>query len=252
MLGMEKLYGWGLPVDISTHGAGIDLLIYVIHAAMVLLFVGWFIFLVIALWKFRARKGHEAEYNPHHHFKVPKYVEIGVAIFEFILLAAFSMPIWLHTRTQLPPADKAFQVRVVAQQFAWNVHYPGKDGLFGRSDPKLIDASNPIGLDRADAGAKDDVVAVNQLHVPVNTPVLVKLSSKDVIHSFDLPVARVKQDAIPGHVIPVWFQAKQTGNFEIACAQLCGLGHYRMRGFFIVEEQEKVDGWLAEQVQSQG
>jgi cytochrome c oxidase subunit 2 len=138
-------------------------------------------------------------------------------------------------------------MRVVAQQFAWNIHYPGVDGIFGKVDPKLMDSSNPLGLDLNDPHAKDDVTTINQLHIPVNTPVSVMLSSKDVIHSFGIPVMRVKNDAIPGYNVPVWFQATQEGEFEIACAQLCGLGHYRMRGFFVVESKDKFNAWLAEQ-----
>ena len=147
----------------------------------------------------------------------------------------------------MPPKDKSLQVHIVAEQFAWNIHYPGKDGVFGKMDPKLITASNPLGLDPNDANGKDDVITLNQLHIPVDTPVIVNLSSKDVIHSFTLPVMRVKQDVIPGQVIPIWFEAKSTGNFEIACAQLCGLGHYRMRGFFIVDTKENFAKWLGEQ-----
>ncbi|MCG3176383.1 MAG: Alternative cytochrome c oxidase subunit 2 [Candidatus Omnitrophica bacterium] len=243
---MDKYYGWGLPIDISTHGHAIDRLINLLHVFMIVMFVGWFAFFIIALVRFRQRPGHKASYETKH-FKAPTYLEIGVAVFEIVLLAGFSMPVWTALKTALPDKSKAVQVRVIAQQFAWNIHYPGPDGVFGKTDPKLIDASNPIGLDRASASAADDIVTVNQLNVPVSAPVLVQLSSKDVIHSFSLQVMRIKQDAIPGQSIPVWFEAKKTGQFEIACAQLCGLGHYRMRGFFNVQEQEDFQKWLAEQ-----
>lgn len=242
----QNYYGWGLPIDISTHGAGIDKLIWILHIAMVLLFAGWFVFFVYSLIRFRERPGHTAGYHTKH-FKLPTYVEVLVAVFELFLLAAFAMPLWSQVKTQMPPDDKALHIRVVAQQFAWNVHYPGKDGIFGKTDPSLMGSSNSVGLDSSDPAAKDDIVTVNQLNIPVNTPVIVKLSSKDVIHCFTLPVMRVKQDVIPGQSIPVWFQAKQTGDFEIACAQLCGLGHYRMRGFFNVQTQEDFNKWLQEQ-----
>ncbi len=240
-------YGWGLPIDISTNGWYIDLLIKVIHGVMGVLFVGWAIFLVYALIRFRARAGHKAE---HHikHFKTPTYLEVAVAITEVIFLTAFSFPIWHRYTQEFPSRDKALQVRIVAEQFAWNVHYPGKDRLFGKSDVKLMTSTNPLGLDPADPNGKDDATTINQLQIPVNTPVIVDLSSKDVIHSFSLPVMRVKQDAIPGQSMPLWFEAKQPGEFEIACAQLCGLGHYRMRGFFTVLEQNKFDAWMTEQL----
>ncbi len=243
----EKYYGWGLPIDISTHGAEIDRLIWIVHIFMAVLFVGWFLFLVYALFRFRQKPGHQASYKLGH-FKIPTYVEVGVALFEVLLLCAFSFPIWHHVRVEFPPKEKSVPLRVVAEQFAWNIHYPGKDGVYGRADAKLINASNPLGLDPADTDGADDIVSLNQLHVPVDTPVTVELSAKDVIHSFAIPVMRVKQDAVPGQKISLWFEAKKTGNFEIACAQLCGLGHYRMRGFFIVEPKEKFSAWLDEQV----
>jgi cytochrome c oxidase subunit 2 len=244
-------YGWGLPIDISTHGWYIDRLIKVIHIVMALLFVGWALFLVYSLVRFRARAGHKAEYHTKH-FKAPTYLEVAVAVTEVILLTAFSFPIWKSYTQEFPPRDKAFQVRVVAEQFAWNVHYPGKDRIFGRSDVKLTNAMNPLGLDPADPNGKDDVTTINQLQIPVNTPVIVDLSSKDVIHSFFLPVMRVKQDAIPGQKVSLWFEAKQNGEFEIACAQLCGLGHYRMRGFFNVIEKSKFEEWMADQLSQKG
>ena len=111
---------------------------------------------------------------------------------------------------------------------------------------------DPLGLDPSDPNGKDDIATINQLQIPVNTPVIVDLSSKDVIHSFSLPVMRVKQDAIPGQAVSLWFEATQAGEFEIACAQLCGLGHYRMRGFFTVAEQDKFDGWMNEQILQKG
>lgn len=243
----NSYYGWWLPIDISTHGGRIDQLIIVIHWIMGLLFAGWFLFLIYTLFKFRARPGHKADYHTKH-FKAPTVLEVMVAVTEVILLTAFSFPIWHSYTQERPPADKALHVKVVAEQFAWNVHYPGADRVFGKSDPKLMNASNPLGLDPDDPVGADDIATINQLHIPVNTPVIVDLTSKDVIHSFALPVMRVKQDAIPGQKISIWFEAVKSGEFEIACAQLCGLGHYRMRGFFIVDEKDKFDAWMAEQM----
>ncbi len=241
-----KYYGWGLPIDISTHGAEIDRLILLVHVFMGILFVGWFLFLIYTLIRFRRKEGHHATHHTEH-FKLPTYLEIGVALFEVVLLCAFSFPIWRHVRQEFPSKDKSIQIHVVAEQFAWNIHYSGKDGVFGKRDLKLVSTANPLGADSKDPAGKDDVISLNQLHVPVNTPVIVTLSSKDVIHSFSIPVMRVKQDAIPGQTVDLWFQAKQTGNFEITCAQLCGLGHYRMRGFFIVDTPDDFSKWYKEQ-----
>lgn len=246
MSGMQNPYGWWLPLDISKHGHQIDSLILFFHVFMGVLFVGWLAFLIYLLVRFRARPGHKAEYHVRHS-KTPTALEVGVAVVEFILLIGFAFPIWHAYRNEPPDPSKAFRVRVVAEQYAWNIHYPGPDGVFGRTSPKLMGASNPVGLDGSDPASKDDVVAINQLHVPVNTPVWAELTSKDVIHSFFLPVARVKMDVIPGQKVPVWFETKQTGEFEIACAQLCGLGHYRMKGFFVVEDQAAFTQWFAQQ-----
>lgn len=242
----DKAYGWGLPIDISAHGGGIDVIIHILNVTIAVLFLGWFCFLLYTLFKFRARPGHKAEYHGKH-FKLPTVLEVGVALFEVLLLAAFSAPVWMKLKAPFPADATPLQIRVVAQQFAWNVHYPGPDGVFGASQSKLMDSVNPVGLDPADPKGKDDIVTVNQLHVPINTPVEVKLSSKDVIHSFAIPVMRVKQDAIPGYVIDVRFVAKSAGDYEIACAQLCGLGHYRMRGFFVSQTPEAFQTWLKEQ-----
>lgn len=240
----QKYYGFGLPIDISTHGHIIDALIVVVHIFMAILFVGWLVFFVTTLIKFRARPGHQAQ-NQDKHFKFPAYLEVGIALFEVFLLLAFSIPVFSRYVSELPPKEQALQIRVVAEQFAWNIHYPGADGKFGKTEAGLISKLNPLGLDFEDPAAKDDINAINQMHIPVNKPVIVYLSSKDVIHSFAIPVMRVKQDAIPGHQVSLTFQAKKTGQFEIACAQLCGLGHYRMRGQFFVETQETFDLWMS-------
>jgi cytochrome c oxidase subunit 2 len=136
---------------------------------------------------------------------------------------------------------------VVAEQFAWNVHYPGADGEFGRTDAKLVNPDNPIGLDRNDPSGKDDITTINRLNLPVGKPVIVFLSSKDVVHSFGLPQMRVKQDAVPGIVQPVWFTPTATGRWDIACSQLCGIAHYRMKGIYTVQTQAQYDAWLKEE-----
>src|SRR3989344_3999648 len=243
---MEKLYGWDLPVNVCAHGDKIDQLIWIIHILMVALFMGWVSFLIIALVRFRKRKGRQATHEPGH-FKLPAYLEIGIAVFEVVLLFGFAFPIQYTVQKKFPPESESLRVRVVAEQFAWNIHYHGKDRVFGKTDLNLVNSSNPVGLVKGDPAAVDDFTTINQMHIPVNKPVIVEISSKDVIHSFGVPVMRVKQDAIPGQRIPIWFEAKRTGNFEIACAQLCGLGHYRMRGFFIVNAQDEFDAWLAQE-----
>jgi cytochrome c oxidase subunit 2 len=253
----------GLPALAATHGAQIDSMIGWIHVFMLVLFVGWGGFFVYALVRFRRSRNPVANYTGVTS-PASKYSEIGVAVVEGILLFGFAIPIWAARIDPMPVAHEALVVQVTAEQFAWNVHYAGADGKFGRTDIKLLDLqSNPLGLDRSDPAAKDDVTTLNQLYLPVNKPIIVRLRSKDVIHSFGVPEFRVKQDAIPGLTIPIWFvptvttaeMRTRTGNaefqYEIACAQLCGLGHYRRRGFVTVQTAEEFQKWMEEQVKEQ-
>lgn len=243
-------YGPHLPPNIGKHeyAAKADLLINVLHVFMIALFVAWGAFFLYCIFKFRARTGHKADVYPVK-AKVSKYAELGVAIFEGVLLLGISIPAWASVKNEAPgPEKKPLRVRVVAEQFAWNFHYPGPDGVFGKVDPNEIDlASNPVGIVKSDSAGSDDFSAV-ELHIPENRPVIVEITSKDVIHSFFIPVMRVKQDAIPGMRIPIWFEAKEgsAGTYEIQCAQLCGNNHYSMKALMKVYNQEEYEAWYAE------
>jgi cytochrome c oxidase subunit II len=244
---LERL---GLPPAASAHAAEIDQIIVLVHWLMLVLFVGWGLFFIYTLIRFRKGANPVANY---HGIKgtFSKWIEGAVLVAEIVLLVAFSIPAYAARVTAFPPEHESVVVRVVAEQFAWNVHYPGPDGKFGKTDVRLVSSDNPLGLDRKDADARDDLTTINQLNLPVDKPVLVHLSSKDVIHSFGLPQMRVKQDAIPGIVHNVWFTPTSTGEWEIACSQLCGLGHYRMRGFYTIMPPADFDAWLAEEGKSQ-
>src|SRR5918999_564810 len=260
---VENMNEWlGMPPVAAAHGAQIDNLIGWIHIFMLLLFVGWGGFFVYVLVRFRKARNPVADYTGVTS-KKSLYSEVGVAVVEAVLLIGFAIPLWAARVDEMPPEKESLVVQVTGEQFAWNVHYPGPDGVFGRTDIKLLDSqSNPLGIDRDDPAAKDDVTTLNQLYLPVNKPVVVRLRSKDVIHSFGVPEFRVKQDAVPGLTIPIWFvpntttaeMRTRTGNaefqYEIACAQLCGLGHYRMRGFVTVQTAEEFQTWLDEQVKA--
>ena len=240
----------GMPVQASAHAAELDQMSVLVHWLMLVLFVGWGAFFVFVLFRFRKGANPRADYAGAKG-KFAKSTEVLVAIIEIVLLVGYAIPAWATRVRDLPAADEAFVVRVVAEQFAWNVQYPGRDGRFGRVDASRVSAENPLGLDRADPNGRDDVATINQLNLPVDRPVLVRLSSKDVIHSFGLYEMRVKQDAIPGMEIPVWFVPTRPGDYEITCSQLCGLGHYRMRGFMTIQSQADLDTWMAEQEKEQ-
>jgi cytochrome c oxidase subunit 2 len=241
----------GLPVEASAHAAEIDHMIVLVHWLMLVLFVGWGAFFLFVLVRFRRGANPKASYTGAKG-KVSKGLEVAVAAVEVILLVFYAIPAWAKRVKQLPSENEATVVRVVGEQFAWNVQYPGADHKFGRTDLKLVSADNPLGLDRSDPNAKDDVATINQLNLPVDRPVLVHLTSKDVIHSFGLYEMRIKQDAIPGMEIPVWFIPTRPGEYEITCSQLCGLGHYRMRGYITIQTQADYDKWMADQVKSIG
>jgi len=236
----------GMPVQASTHAAELDQMTALVHWLMLVMFVGWGIFFVFVLFRFRAGANPVASYTGAKG-KISKGTEVAVAVIEVLLLVFYAIPAWAKRVKAFPAENEAVVVRVVAEQFAWNIHYPGPDGRFGRTDVKLVSSDNPLGLDRTDAAAKDDITTINQLNLPVNRPVLVHLSSKDVIHSFGLFEMRVKQDAIPGMQIPVWFIPNRVGEYEIACSQLCGLGHFRMRGFITIQNQPDYDKWFSDQ-----
>ena len=233
----------GLPVAASTHAGEIDQMIVLVHWLMAVLFVGWGAFFIFVLVRFRKGANPNASYTGAKG-KLAKYTEGAVALVEIVLLVGYAIPAWATRVRDFPAESQAVVVRVIGAQFEWDIHYPGKDGKFGRTDNSLIASDNPLGLDRSDPDAKDDVTTINQLNMPVNRPVLVHLSSKDAIHSFGLYEMRVKQDAIPGMDIPVWFIPNRIGDYEIACSQLCGLGHFRMRGFYNVKSEADYQKWL--------
>ena len=250
----------GLPSVGSSHGLEMDYMNGWVHWLMLILFVGWGAFFIFTVIKFRAGAHATANYDGvKSHFS--RYVETVIIVFEAVLLVGFAYPIWSELKTDVPIiTEDTVEVRVIAQQFAWNCHYPGVDGKFGITRPELVDEeTNPVGIDRSSPTGADDIVTINQLHLPVDKLAMIYLSSKDVIHSFSLPEMRVKQDAIPGMSIPFFFTPTKTSTdfleeikgsardgkgYEIACAQLCGNSHYRMRGYLTVDSDEEFNTWL--------
>ncbi len=204
---MEKYLG--LPPVASAHGGEIDHLIALLHWLAFILFFGWGAFYIFTLVRFRKSKNPKADYaGVKSH--ASSYLEVVVAVVEVILLVGFSIPLWAKRVNEFPAEKDALIVRVVSEQFAWNIHYPGLDGKFGKTAVTLVDQDNPLGLDRTDPDAKDDITTINQLNLPVNKPVIIYISSKDVIHSFKLPLFRINQDAVPGMSIPLWFTPTKT------------------------------------------
>ena len=240
---MSKLLG--LPALASEHGKGVDDLIIYIHWLMVALFIGWIIYFFYAIFRFHHKRNPKADYvGVKNH--ATSYIEVVVVLAEFALLAFFAIPLWAKAVDKFPEEKDSTVIQVVAQQFAWNVRYPGKDAAFGRQDMQLVKSDNLFGIDPADTKGKDDVQTLNEIHVVVNKPVIIYISSKDVIHSFKVIAMRVTQDAIPGMRIPIHFTPTKEGHYQINCAQLCGNGHSSMSaGMLIVESQVAFDKWLS-------
>ncbi|MCI0530533.1 MAG: cytochrome c oxidase subunit II [candidate division Zixibacteria bacterium] len=234
----------GLPEVASAHGPELDYMLELVHWLMLILFVIWAPFFIYTLFRFRQSKNPKASYSGAKG-RLSTTQEIGVVVAEVILLAAFAIPAWAELKDDFPDEKDAVVVHVVGEQFAWNMHYPGPDGVFGKRSAERVDpTNNPMGLDFNDPNGMDDIITINELRLPVNKPAIIHLSTKDVIHSFSLIPMRIKQDAIPGLNIPVYFTPVKTGKWEINCAQLCGLGHSKMRGIFYVNSQDEYDAWM--------
>lgn len=230
---------------LASDRAGLDHLFYVILVVTGIAFVIVNLLFAYFIWRYSATGGQRASY---WHDSRPLEITWTLATTVILSILVFmGLRLWAGVYSA-PPAD-AYPIEITSEQFMWNVRYAGKDGLFGRLDPKLTTVDNPLGLDKNDPAAKDDVALRNQLYLPVNKPILIHLRSKDVLHSFFLPNFRVKQDAVPGMTINIWFVPKKVGDYEIACAELCGLGHYRMRGELHVLPQDEFDKWLESQQQ---
>jgi len=234
----------GMPELASSNGKAIDDLIVYVHWLMAALLVGWTLYFAYALWRFNAKRNPKADYEGSKSH-LPKGIEIAVVVVEAILLLVVAKPLWAKNVEQFPDPKDATLIQIMAQQFAWNARYPGTDGQFGRQDMKLISNDNIFGVDPADPAGKDDIQILNEIHVPVNKPVLIYLSSKDVIHSLKIVAMRITQDAIPGLRIPVTFTPTKIGRYQIECAQLCGNGHAAMAGgFIVVQSWDDYKKWL--------
>jgi cytochrome c oxidase subunit 2 len=224
---------WWFPTAISSHAAALDrqfmLTIIVVGIAFTAAQIG----LGYMVWKYRDT-GNRSRATYTHGSNRLEVVWTMVTAVIFVGLAVMGQSVWASLHFNRAPAG-SYQVEVVAQQFQWNFHYPGRDGVFGRTDPKLIDDSslNFIGLDEADPNARDDSVT-SALAIPSGRPVELILRSKDVIHDFWVPQLRFKQDLVPGMAIRVHFTANQPGKYELACAELCGQLHFKMKSYMLV------------------
>jgi cytochrome c oxidase subunit II len=237
---------WWLPVGASAAAAGIDHYFSVTFILMGIVFVAAQGILGFFAWRYRDRGASSVAHYSHGNNRL----EIAWTALTFILfvgLNLMSSSIWASERFR-PAQPGAVQVEVTGMQFQWYFRYPGPDGKFGATKPELIDPSTggegAVGLDPTDPASKDDLVT-GTMYLPVGREAEVILRAHDVIHSFFIPGMRFKQDAVPGLAIHMHFTPISTGDYEIVCAELCGLGHYKMHGMLKVVSQQEFDAWLA-------
>lgn len=235
-----------LPPAASAHASAIDSMMLHVHWMVLGLFIGWAVYFIYVLFRYRSGR------NPHASREgtrggVAIFIFVGVIVAEAVLLIGSALPLWFDRTSTPVPASNAVVVRIVAEQFAWNVHYAGADQQFGEAKIALVSQDNPLGLDRDSRFGKDDIVVLNDIHLPIGRPAVFELSSKDMIHSFGVPAMRVKQDVVPGVRTFASFTPTMTGEFEVVCSQLCGAGHYRMRAVITVEPEEAFRKFLADE-----
>jgi cytochrome c oxidase subunit 2 len=229
----------GILPNASEHGITIDHALEFCHWFMLVLFIGWSAYFMYAIFRFHYSRHPKANYHGVKS-KVSAHLELSVVLIEAILLLGFALPLWGHRVSEFPDKEHPLRVRAIGEQFLWNFHYAGVDGVFGRQDAKYITGTNPLGLDP------------NDPHLVNFRPTVIEVSSKDVIHSLSLQHMRMDQDAIPGSRIPMWFRPIKEGQYEIICAQLCGAGHYSMKAEMTVEDETAFNKFQKEQLSLRG
>ncbi len=242
---------WWFPAPASVHALIVDHQFNISFVVVALAFVVVHIALAFAVWRYRGSRAGKPRYSEGN-----TRLELAGAILTaavFVSLAIFGERVWAQLYLSDVPPD-ALLVEVTGQQFVWNFRYPGQDSKFGATSPLLYnDEDNsptsrpgPLGIDPKDSTGRDDLVTVGVMVVPAGRPVKIVLRAKDVTHSFFVPELRLKQDAVPGMKISVHFTPTREGRYEIACTELCGIGHHRMRAFLEVRSQPEFEKWLVE------
>jgi len=221
------MLNWWLPENVSSYGRDIDWLFHLIYAITGVTFILVTVALLAFVVIYRDRPGRRARYT--HGNTTLEIVWTVVPALILVVLTFLSVPAWSKIKMTMPATDVVIQV--TAKQFNWQVTYPGPDGKFGTDDDKTF---------------------LDEMHVPIGKPVRINLKSQDVIHSFFVPQFRIKQDAVPGLTIPVWFDSDTAGRYELACAELCGWGHYKMKGNVTVHaSQAEYDDWMRNALREQ-
>lgn len=200
-------------------------------------------FMIWAIIKYRTRPGLKAHYQPEN--KKLEYWLMGISSIGIIAMLAPGLVVY-NDFISVP--EEAHEFEAMGTQWRWTFRYPGDDGIFGTSEPRFINGQNPMGLNPEDPNGQDDrIILSNELYVPIDRPVKALLRSVDVLHNFYIPQIRAKMDLVPGIVSWFWFTPTVLGRYEILCAELCGVGHYNMRGHMVIASEEEFQSWLQEQ-----
>lgn len=230
------------PENVSTIGVELDSLFAIFYWVSVVIFFMTYSILITFIIKYRKREGRKSV--RYHGSNALETTWTILPTILFAGLGAYANDAWEISKKAHKAMDKPdYYIECVAMTYGWNFRYAGADGVLGRKAPEFVTRENVFGMDPTDEKGFDDILT-NQLHAPVNRNVVVSLNSIDVLHSFFVPQFRVKQDAVPGNWIELWFNVFKTGKYEIACAELCGSGHYAMRGEVIIESQASFDTWF--------
>ena len=224
---------WGLIDDTLT------ITLWITGAVFILINL----FVAYCVIRFRRETGAQAHYEPEN--RKLEYWLIGLTSVGVIAMLAPGL--FVYADLVKPPKD-ALELEAVGQQWQWSFRLPGKDGQLGQTDIRFVSAANPYGMSASDPHGQDDVlVQGSEVHLPLGQPVKVLLRAKDVLHDFYVPQFRARMDMVPGMITSFWFTPTKTGNFELMCAELCGVGHYNMRGHVVIDEPEAYRAWLATQ-----
>jgi cytochrome c oxidase subunit 2 len=232
---------WFTPI--ASNWEAIDTTIDITFVITGIVFVLVNLFMAYAIYRFRYNPSRRARYEPEN-----KKLETWLTAITAVGVAAMLAPGLIVWADFVDPPEDADVIEVVGQQWQWNYRLPGNDGVLGAVDARFVGPDNPFGMSPTDSNGLDDVlIASNELHLPLDRPVKVLLRSKDVLHNFAVPQFRVKMDLVPGMVTYVWFTPTKIGKYDVLCMELCGIAHYAMRGYVVVDEQADFDSWLAQQ-----
>ena len=232
---------WWTPI--ASNWGYIDDTIIITFWVTGVVFVVVVLFMAYCVWRYRYREDRRAEYEPEN-----TKMEVWLTVFTTVGVTAMLTPGLFVWNQFITVPEGAAEVEVVGQQWTWGYRFPGKDGKLGTSNNAKINDGNPFGVNPDDPNGRDDVLIEDtELHLPLGIPVKMLLRSKDVLHDFYVPEFRAKMDMVPGAVTYFWFTPTRPGTFDILCFELCGVGHYQMRGNVVVEEQADFQKWLNKQ-----